>query len=60
MKSNAAGGVNGMMIKPILEDGASDPKKLTTRKQVNWSSEIEFQLSLIVYFCEPKSGTTCL
>ena len=23
---NAAGGVNGMMIKPILEDGASDPK----------------------------------
>lgn len=23
---NAAGGVNGMMIKPILEDGESDPK----------------------------------
>ncbi|MEM9047148.1 MAG: transporter substrate-binding domain-containing protein [Pseudomonadota bacterium] len=23
---NAAGGVNGMMIKPIMEDGASDPK----------------------------------
>jgi len=23
---NAAGGVNGMMIKPIVEDGASDPK----------------------------------
>lgn len=23
---NATGGVNGMMIKPILEDGASDPK----------------------------------
>ena len=23
---NKAGGVNGMMIKPILEDGASDPK----------------------------------
>lgn len=23
---NAAGGVNGMMIKPVVEDGASDPK----------------------------------
>lgn len=23
---NEAGGVNGMMIKPIVEDGASDPK----------------------------------
>ena len=23
---NAAGGVNGMMIKPVMEDGASDPK----------------------------------
>ena len=45
---NKAGGVNGMMIKPILEDGASDPKTYNEKGlKKAWKAESEGLMSAL-------------